>query len=148
MRVSRVSLAFLFMGPWIASSSAQTINASIVGDVTDSPNSPVPQAKISVRNAGTRALREVPSSDTGAYRLYPLDPGKYDITISKPGFRTQAVQGVTVDVDATVRLDFKLEVRAVGESVNVPTRRPCCRRVGRYRIDPLTFNTSRYAPRQ
>jgi hypothetical protein len=112
------------MGPWISSSSAQTTNASIVGDVTDSSNAIVPQARIEVRNTATGALREAITSESGAYRVYPLDPGKYDITISKAGFRTQEAQGVVVDVAATVKVDFKLEVGAVSETVNVQAAAP------------------------
>jgi len=121
---ARLCVASFFIGPWIVNSPAQTTNASIIGDVSDSSHAVVPQAKIEVRNTGTGALREAASSDTGAYRVYPLDPGRYDITISKAGFRTQTVQGVVVDVAATVKLDFTLDVGAVSETVNVQAAAP------------------------
>lgn len=64
------SLMFLFSGKaW-----AQTETGQISGTVLDQQNSAVPNAKITIRNVGTGALRETASDDHGAFIVTNLLP--------------------------------------------------------------------------
>jgi hypothetical protein len=105
-------------------SQAQTTTATLVGDVVDASNASVADAKILVRNMGTGTTREVTTNDTGSYRVLPLQPGSYEVTVSKAGFQTQTSQNVILEVAGTVKLDFKLTVGAVTETVNVSAAAP------------------------
>jgi outer membrane receptor protein involved in Fe transport len=102
---------------------AQTTTSTIVGDVTDAQSAIVPEAQITVKSVATGALREVITSDAGSYRVYPLSPGTYDVTITKQGFRTQTVR-VTLEVAQTAKLDFRLDVGQVAETVTVEAVAP------------------------
>jgi hypothetical protein len=78
---------------------------------------------VTVKSAATGAQREVTTGETGSYRVYPLNPGPYEVTVSKPGFRTQTLK-VTLEVAQTAKLDFRLEVGQVSEAVNVEAVAP------------------------
>jgi hypothetical protein len=102
---------------------AQTTTSTILGDVTDSQNAVVNDALVTVKSLATGALREVKTGDTGSYRVYPLNPGDYEVTIAKSGFRSQTVK-VTIEVAQTAKIDFRLDVGAVSETVNVEAVAP------------------------
>src|SRR4051794_1316303 len=98
---------------------AQTNNATILGDVADPNGGKIVGATISARNTATGVSREVLTSDIGAYRVYPLNPGTYEVTASAPGFKKQVQSNVILDAAANVKVDFALEVGAVNETVEV-----------------------------
>jgi Carboxypeptidase regulatory-like domain len=98
---------------------AQTNNATIVGDVTDPNGGVIVGAAITVRNTATGVSRELRTSDLGTYRVYPLNPGTYEISASAAGFKKQVQPNVTLDAAANVKVDFKLEIGAVTETVEV-----------------------------
>lgn len=102
---------------------AQTTTSAIVGDVTDAQSAIVPQAKVSVKSVATGAQREAITAENGSYRVYPLNPGEYEVTISKQGFRTQATR-LTLEVAQTAKLDFRLDVGQVSETVTVEGAAP------------------------
>ena len=98
---------------------AQTTNATLVGTVTDPQGASIARATVTARNAATGVARQVLTDDTGAYRVYPLQAGSYDVTASMMGFQSEVASNVIVDIAANVKVDFALEVGAVTESVNV-----------------------------
>ncbi len=103
---------------------AQTTNATLVGDVTDTANAVIPQARIAVRSLATGIAREVQTDENGSYRITPLNPGFYEVTVSKAGFQTQVAKEIKLEVAATVKLDFQLGVSAIAETVNVSAAAP------------------------
>ncbi len=103
---------------------AQTTSATLVGDVLDASTAVVSDVRITVKSVETGALREVTTNSQGAYRIAPLNPGMYEVTATKAGFRSQTVSNVKLDVAAVVKLDFKLDVGAVTETVNVTAAAP------------------------
>lgn len=105
-------------------SVAQTTNATLVGDVVDASSSVVTDATVVVKSRGTGISRTVTTNAAGGYRVFPLNPGVYDITVSKPGFRTQTLENVRLEVASNVKVDFRLEVGQVSETVNVTASAP------------------------
>jgi hypothetical protein len=99
--------------------TAQTTNATIVGDVTDPSGGHIAGADITVRNVGTGVARELKTDESGTYRVFPLNPGNYEVTASSPGMRTQVQKNVVVDAAANVKVDFNLELGSVSENVEV-----------------------------
>jgi hypothetical protein len=100
---------------------AQTPTGSIVGRVTDRTAAAVPGSVVKVRNEGTNLIRTVTSQADGEYTVADLAPGTYDVTVAKEGFRTGTKTGIEVQVDQTVRLDVRLEVGTLSESVEIKT---------------------------
>ena len=74
---------------------------------------------ITVRNIDTGVSREIKSDDSGTYRVFPLNPGNYEVTASSPGMKTQVQRNVSLDAAANVKVDFHLEVGVVNETVEV-----------------------------
>ncbi|HXJ38028.1 MAG TPA: carboxypeptidase-like regulatory domain-containing protein, partial [Bryobacteraceae bacterium] len=98
---------------------AQTTNATIVGDVSDAQGGRIANASIKVMSVATGVTRELNTSDTGSYRVFPLNPGTYNVTASATGFKTATQQNVILDAAANVKVDFRLEVGVVSETVEV-----------------------------
>ena len=103
---------------------AQTVNATLVGDVVDASGAAIVGAKVVVKNKATGLLREVETNETGSYRVFPLNPGEYEVSVSKAGFRTQTIPSLTLEVAAVVKQDFRLDVGQVTESINVEAVAP------------------------
>ena len=62
-----------------------------------------------------RANRRHPR--TAAYSFPNLAPGTYDVVVTLPGFRTFATRDVTVNIGAIVRVDARLALGSLEESV-------------------------------
>jgi hypothetical protein len=97
----------------------QTITSTIVGQVNDPTGAGVAEAKVSVKNAETGIPAEGLSDSSGTYSIPQLQPGIYDVTVSKPGFVTHAVTGIRVLSSQTVRVDMKLELGTIQQTVSV-----------------------------
>jgi hypothetical protein len=102
--------------------SAQT--AALYGVVFDSSKLPVPNAQITVENAGTSAARDVSSNHQGAYSASSLQPGRYHITVQAGGFKTIRQNDVILEVDQHARIDFSLEVGSQEQHVVVEGNAP------------------------
>ena len=119
MKVSRAALLVALFSLLPISSYAQSASGAILGDIVDTTGARLPAATIKVVSQQTGATREMVSSEIGSYRFNVLPPAVYTVTVEFPGFKTVTIQNVTVNVAAEVKLDFKLEVAAAGETVTV-----------------------------
>ncbi len=97
----------------------QTITSSIVGQVNDPTGAAISDARVTVKNADTGITSEGVSDSSGAYTVTQLQPGTYDVSVTKPGFTTHSVTGIQVSSSQTVRVDMKLALGAVQETVSV-----------------------------
>ncbi len=68
--------------------------------------------------------RHVSTNDAGFYSAPALDPGEYNITVEKAGFKKNVHSGVGLRVNQKLTLDFALEIGAVGETVSVIGQTP------------------------
>ena len=90
-----VCLVAILLGVPVA--VAQTTNASIVGIVTDASGAAVPNATVTVTNAGTGVSRTVTTNEAGAYTVTPLIPGVYEVKASNPGFKTKVQSNIVLE---------------------------------------------------
>ncbi|HJZ97959.1 MAG TPA: carboxypeptidase regulatory-like domain-containing protein [Candidatus Solibacter sp.] len=104
-----------------ASIHAQSTAGRLSGNVTDPAGAAVPAVRITAVNAETGQKVTGVSNGEGAFVLYPLPPGRYDITALKEGFATLSLEGVTIDVAQTITRNLRLQVGAITQSVSVET---------------------------
>lgn len=97
--------------------AAQT--ASITGRVTDSTGAGVPGARVIAVSAASASETVVETNDQGLYSLPALQPGTYNISVTKTGFQTLRENGLQLAVQQVARLDLALQIGQVSESVEV-----------------------------
>src|SRR3954451_24950203 len=100
----KVAYAILLISACLcASLSAQTSGAgTITGTITDASGGLVQGAAVSVKNIATDTERSLTSNEAGIYVAQFLQPGKYDITVTKAGFAKTSRTGVTLQVGQTL----------------------------------------------
>jgi len=92
--------------------------------VTDASGAAVPHAKVTIRNLDQNASTTVETNDSGNYSHSELIPGRYELRIEKPGFRTFIQQNVTVTVGASARADAQLQLGEQTQQVTVTEAPP------------------------
>ncbi|MBM3767674.1 MAG: carboxypeptidase regulatory-like domain-containing protein [Acidobacteria bacterium] len=98
--------------------------ATLVGDVYDPSGNVIPNASVTVTSAGTGFARTVQTNATGQYRITPLNPGAYTLTVKADGFKSQVRSGIDLQVAAVLEVDFSLALGAVTETVEVTGAAP------------------------
>jgi hypothetical protein len=103
---------------------AQSDRGTITGTVSDPAGAVVANAAIQAKNVGTGGLYDVVSTATGNYTLAELPVGRYEVSVTVPGFKKFVRQGLTLQVAQTLRIDITLDVGNVSESVTVSEATP------------------------
>jgi hypothetical protein len=103
---------------------AQTTSTSILGTVTDPSGAAVVRADVTIDSVARGLARRVTTNEAGFYSAPALDPGEYNITVEKAGFKKNVRSGVGLRVNQKLTLDFALEIGAVGETVSVVGQTP------------------------
>ena len=98
---------------------AQTGAAAISGEVTDPSGAVISRVQISVRNIDTGVTQQTTTNGAGFYSVPGLKPGRYTVTVSRQGFRTVDLTGLTLYVQDQVSRNFKLAVGSTSESITV-----------------------------
>ena len=98
---------------------AQVLYGSIVGTVTDEGNLAVPGATVTITHAETNQARETTTNETGNYTFPNVAAGTYRVDVTLPGFQSFRAQDIVVRLNTAVRVDAKLTVGAIQESVLV-----------------------------
>src|SRR3954463_3492168 len=109
--------AFGLLIPALA--SAQTGAASLTGIVTDETGATVPGATATATNQATNVEYTAVSNDAGSYTVTSLPVGTYVVKAKLSRFKTAATKPLAMEAKQVVRLDFKLELGAVEETVEV-----------------------------
>jgi hypothetical protein len=115
-RILGAALVWLFLSTSLFSQSS---NATVSGTVGDATGALIPGVTITATNNATGVVTSVISNEAGAYTLPSLLPGRYKVSGSLPGFRTQTYSDVQLGNAAQVRLNFTLDVANVAQSVEV-----------------------------
>ncbi len=115
-----VALSLLLTLPIQAQQSVGTI----LGVVKDSTGAVVPDATVTIENVERSETRTVTTGPDGAYRAPALPVGRYNVKIEKSGFKTQNLQGLTLNVAQELVANATLEVGASTQEVSVTGEAP------------------------
>jgi hypothetical protein len=105
-------------------SVAQGVFGTITGTVTDSTGGVLPGATVTVTNIRTNVGKTLTTNEAGVYSATSLIPGPYKVEGAITGFKTAVVDVVTLEVNATLKIDLTLEVGQTAEQVSVEADSP------------------------
>jgi len=122
MRGFLVALAFAISCFWLVGNAwgqMQITTGSIQGTVVDEKGGAVVDASVEARNLDTNLSKAVNTDSDGRFAFLSLPPGRYTITVSKPGFATIAQTGATLTVGQSMSLPVTMKVSATQEKIEV-----------------------------
>lgn len=109
---SRLAILFILSLPLLAQ------NSSLNGVITDPNGGAVPAASVKIQNQDTTATRTTVSNDRGEYELLQVPPGKYMVSVEKPGFEVSSAE-VVLQTNTPATLNVALKVGEVSSTVEV-----------------------------
>jgi len=103
----------------LGSAHAQTTAGLISGTITDQSSAVVPEAQIELTNQATGVQRKAITDSNGHYTVPELQPGIYDVSVSKEGFARATQANVPLEVNQSLALNFKMSVSSTSQTVEV-----------------------------
>ena len=101
------------------SAFGQNYNGRISGTVSDKTGAVIPGAAVVVTNDETKATWKATTNQNGYYAVTNLPPAKFSVEAESTGFRKIRQTGYELADNGRITADFKLEVGAVSETVEV-----------------------------
>jgi hypothetical protein len=98
---------------------AQTTTGAITGTVSDPSGAAIPNVKITATNTATNIANTTQSNSAGVYSFPFLPIGDYTVTAEAQGFKKFVLGPFRLEVNQTARVDPKLEVGAITESIEI-----------------------------
>ena len=91
----------------------------VTGTVTGPDSLALPGAEVTVTGVASGSQRSVHTDASGHFRVGALRPGEYSVTASSADFATSTVDGVTVSVGGSVRVDLRLDIEQAYSRIDV-----------------------------
>jgi Carboxypeptidase regulatory-like domain/TonB-dependent Receptor Plug Domain/TonB dependent receptor len=102
---------------------SQETTGTITGAVTDAQDALMQGAVLRLSNLEQGASRQATSNQQGIYQFNFLEPGRYQVTASRTGFRPVVKTDLVLTVGQTMRIDFNLQLGDVNQSITVSDTR-------------------------
>jgi outer membrane receptor protein involved in Fe transport len=102
--------------PFLALAQA---TGTITGVVTDQSGLVLAGVTIEITSAATNQTRNAVTGSDGFYTAPLLQPGTFVVKASLPGFQTTAREAVQVTVESTTRVDLRLGIASVQETITI-----------------------------
>ena len=119
MKLVTIALLATVLLLLLTSSPAQDATGRIIGTVSDTTGAVIPNVQVTVIDVATQVSRKTTSNQDGYYQVLALPIGTYKVTAEHEGFRTFASDENKLQINQALRLDVKLEVGAVEQTVEV-----------------------------
>ena len=132
---------------------AQTDRATLEGTVTDANEAVIPQAGVQITAVATGLREEKQAIHTVNTTSQAWQIGRYLVEVSRPGFTTQKIENVNLQVGETRTLDVVLKVSEKEETITVQAQDEPYERstaesaivIGQEQIDNLPINGRNWA---
>ena len=102
-----------------ASLAAQAVTGTILGTVTDDTGAVLPGVTVTVTHTDTGLVRTAVTDSAGEFTVPSIPTGTYSVSAELQGFKTVMVPSLRLGVDQRLRVNVKLEVGAVSETITV-----------------------------
>src|SRR5215472_10683816 len=97
---------------------------AISGFVNDASGAAIAGANVTATEVKTGVVTKGATDASGLYNVTHLLPGDYTVSVEAQGFKRFTQEHVTLQVDATVRVDCTLQLGAVSQEVTVTAATP------------------------
>ena len=114
----RLGIAVLLLAMPLALPAQSTFGA-LLGTVTDDSGAVVPHAKITVTNQEENVSHALSADAQGNFEALNLKAGTYAVTAEAAGFKTFRSSDLDLAARQTLRINVKLQVGSVTETVSV-----------------------------
>ncbi|PYR53838.1 MAG: hypothetical protein DMF91_27765 [Acidobacteria bacterium] len=103
---------------------AQAVKGALLGNITDQGGLAVPGASVTITETSTNISYSTTTNESGYYIFPSLKDGTYKVVTELSGFKKAIRDGVIVPVNTTIRVDLRMEVGALEESITVVGESP------------------------
>jgi hypothetical protein len=118
--LGRVLAAALAAGLSVGTLFAQSSSGTITGRVLDQSGQAVPGATVTLVRTDTREGRSLVTRESGDVTFASLQPGRYDLRVEAPGFKTIEKAGLSLSSSERLSVgNLVLEIGAQNETVVV-----------------------------
>ena len=100
-------------------SFAQNVTGTVGGVVSDPTGAVVSGATVVAHNTDTGVDTQATTNGSGVYNIRFLPIGKYQVTVSAPGFSSQQFPVFTLEINQSAKFDAKLQVGNVSTVAEV-----------------------------
>jgi hypothetical protein len=114
-------VVFVFLLACASSGFAQskTTTGTVEGDVVDERGGGVPGATVETKNLDTNFTQTEKTNSDGHFAFLNLAPGRYQLTISQPGFATILQQNVNLTVGQVITIPVTMKISTVSQQIVV-----------------------------
>src|SRR5712672_3153502 len=114
-------VVFVFLLACVSSGFAQshTTTGTVQGDVLDERGGSVAGATVEARNLDTNFTQTEKTNSDGHFAFLSLAPGRYQLTISQPGFASVLQQNVNLTVGQVISIPVTMKISSVSQQIVV-----------------------------
>jgi len=109
---------------WLTPALAQEVTAGIVGTVTDPSGAPINAASVTATDVERGVIWTAKTNESGAYNILRVPIGNYRVKVEMQGFAISDVPPFPLVLNQTARVDVKMKVGSVSETVEVSGAAP------------------------
>ena len=115
----RATVATLALFAFVIFAFAQSDNTSVNGTVTDPSGAAIANAKITLKNQNTGAVRTVTTNAAGNYVIPSIQSGTYSLTVEVSGFKKFEANNNKIDAAAPATIDATMSVGTMSDTITV-----------------------------
>jgi len=119
-----MSRTFYYLLICASVAAAQISTASLTGIVTDPSDARLAKVNLRLLSEDTGVASAATTNEQGEYTFPLLTPGRYRLTADATGFQPSTRTGIVLELGRVSRLDLKLALGQVAESVDVSAATP------------------------
>jgi hypothetical protein len=116
-------ILFLFLIACVAGAlpvwAQSTSTGTVAGTVTDTSGAVVAGATVTLTDTATNTPRSTTTNDAGRYNFADVNPGTYNIDVTKQGFATTKITNQQVSVGSSLNINPSLQVGGTSTVVEV-----------------------------
>ncbi len=98
---------------------SQITSGTVQGDVVDERGGSVAGATVEAKNLDTNFTQRDKTNSDGHFAFLSLSPGRYQLTISQPGFATILQQNVKLTIGQVITIPVTMKISTVSQQITV-----------------------------